>query len=361
MNAGTIDHLEFYVEDVDDWARQLCEAWGFRIHGYGGPRTGLTGCRSVLLRQQEMSILLTSGLDTEHPATEYVHRHGGGVAVIAVAVDDAGRAFEDAVGRGAVPVAPPLTMADDTTRVTSASVTGFGDVVHRFVSRDVAAGAFAAFAPGAIKEAVPAPGAGGLLRTVDHLAVCVPPGELGQMVERYQHVFGFTETFEERIIVGAQAMDSKVVQNASGALTLTILEPDTTRAPGQIDEFVRSHDGAGVQHVAFLTDGITTAVREISARGVRFLSTPAGYYEALPGRLGEIGVPVESLRELSILADRDRWGVMMQIFSESVHPRRTFFYELIDRRGARSFGSNNIKALYEAIERQRTAADVLHS
>jgi 4-hydroxymandelate synthase len=360
MNVGGIDYLEFYVEDVDGWARQLCQAWGFQIHGHGDPATGLAGCRSVLLRQQGISILLTTALDARHPATEYVRRHGDGVAVIAVAVDDAERAFEDAVSCGAVPAAPPVTMADDTTRVTSASVVGFGDVVHRFVSRDVAAGALAAFAPDAIEEIVPAPSLGGLLRTVDHLAVCVPAGGLGEMVERYQHVFGFTETFEERIIVGAQAMDSKVVQNPAGALTLTILEPDTTRAPGQIDEFVRSHDGAGVQHVAFLTDDITSAVHEISARGVRFLFTPASYYEALPGRLGEIGVPVESLQELSILADRDRWGVMMQIFAESTHPKRTFFYELIDRRGARSFGSNNIKALYEAVERQHAAAGVLN-
>ena len=202
---------------------------------------------------------------------------------------------------------------------------------------------------------------GGLLQTVDHIAVCVPAGELVPTVRRYQTVFGFSETFEERILVGSQAMDSKVVQNPRGTVTLTLLEPDTTRDPGQIDEFIEAHGGAGVQHVAFLTEDITTAVPAISGRGVPFLSTPPSYYDVLTERLGELDVPVAVLRELSVLADRDRWGLLLQIFSRSQHPRRTLFYELIERRGARSFGSNNIKALYEALERQHAADQALHS
>jgi 4-hydroxymandelate synthase len=355
MNTGAVDYLEFYVADVEEWARQFCDAFGFQVHGYGSPATGLAGCRSVLLRQRDIAILLTAALDGRHPAAEYTSRHGDGVAVVAVVTEDAERAYEDAIGRGAVSVSPPATLSDGQARVTSASVVGFGDVVHRFVTRDTVNGPFA---PGAIEEVVPAPSPGGLLRSVDHLAVCLPAGDLIKTVQRYEEVFGFTETFEERIIVGSQAMDSKVIQNHPGGLTLTILEPDTTRAPGQIDEFLRSHDGGGVQHVAFLADDITVAVRQIAERGVRFLSTPASYYEALPARLGPIGVPVESLQELNILADRDRWGIMLQIFTESRHPRRTLFYEVIDRRGARSFGSNNIKALYAAVERQHAMAEV---
>jgi 4-hydroxymandelate synthase len=355
MNSGAIDYLEIYVEDVDEWTRRLCHDYGFRVHGYGSPQTGLTGCRSVLLRQREITIVLTAAVDARHPAAGYTSRHGDGVAVVALVTEDAARAYTDAVGKGAVSVAPPVTQSDGKASVTSASVVGFGDVVHRFVTRDTAHGPFA---PGAIEEIVPAPPLGGLLGAVDHLAVCLPAGELIKTVRHYEEVFGFTETFEERIIVGSQAMDSKVVQNRPGGLTLTILEPDTTHAPGQIDEFVRAHDGGGVQHVAFLADDITVAVRQISGQGVRFLSTPASYYEALPGRLGPIGVPVELLKELNILADRDRWGIMLQIFTESRHPRQTFFYEVIDRRGARSFGSSNIKALYEAVERQRAVADV---
>jgi 4-hydroxymandelate synthase len=352
MYIHGIDHLEFYVADAGQVARQLCDGFGFRICGEGGPQTGLAGCRSLLLRQCGVTILVTSALSEGHPAAEYIRRHGDGVAVIAVTVDDAHAAFAEAAEHGARPVAPPAVLGPEGARVTFASVTGFGDVAHRFVERDVPGGPFA---PGAIKEdlgAVP----GGLLRSVDHIAVCVPAGELSSTVRHYQSVFGFNETFEERILVGSQAMDSKVVQNGSETVTLTIIEPDTTREPGQIDEFIESHGGAGVQHVAFLADDVTAAVRVISGQGVRFLTTPSSYYDVLTDRLGELDVPVETLRELSILADRDRWGLLLQIFTESQHPRRTLFYEVIDRRGARTFGSNNIKALYEAVERQRAAS-----
>jgi len=231
-------------------------------------------------------------------------------------------------------------------------VIGFGDVEHRFTSRQ---GSAAPFAPGVIAEISPARSRGGLLMAVDHLAVCVPAGDLKEIVWRYQEIFGFTQMFEERIVVGSQAMDSKVVQSPSGKVTFTILEPDTSRDPGQIDEFVRAHDGAGIQHVAFRTEDIAVAVRASQERGVRFLATPDQYYDDLTGRLGAVELEVATLRELNILADRDPSGVMFQIFTESRHPRRTLFYELIDRRGARTFGSNNIKALYEAVERQRPA------
>jgi len=358
VNIGSIDHLEFYVGDVDHSASQLCQAFGFRIHGHGGPETGLAGCRSLLLRQREITILLTSALSDEHPAAEYVRKHGDGVAVVAMTVDDAYGAFAEAVEHGAVPVAPPAVLEHDGARVTFASVDGFGDVAHRFVAREAPEGPFS---PGVMEETVPSSASPGLLKAIDHLAICLPAGGLAGAVRRYQEMFGFTQTFEERILVGSQGMDSKVVQSASGAVTLTIIEPDTTLAPGQIDEFVRSHGGAGVQHVAFLTEDIAAAVRTVSSRGVRFLSTPSSYYDALADRLGPVGVPLESLRELNILADRDSWGVMLQIFTESRHPRRTYFHELIDRRGARSFGSNNIKALYEAVDRQHAAGQALSS
>ena len=299
---------------------------------------------------------MTSALGDRHPAAEYVRRHGDGVAVIAMTVGDAHRAFAEAVNRGAVPVAPPAELEHGGARVTFAAVDGFGDVTHRFVARDAAGGPFS---PGVIEESTPGPAADGLLDEVDHIAVCVPAGELDGTVQRYREVFGFAQTFEERILVGAQAMDSKVVQSGSGKVTLTILEPDTRRAPGQIDAFIRSHGGAGVQHVAFRADDICAAVRTIAGRGVRFLSTPGSYYDALPQRLGPVAVPMELLRELNILADRDRWGMMLQIFTESRHPRRTFFYEVIERRGARSFGSNNIKALYEAVNRQAAVRPTL--
>lgn len=356
MDIGAIDHLECYVADAESSADFLCDAFGFRIGGRGGPETGLPGCRSVLLRQGGITLLLTSALGEDHPVADYVRRHGDGVAVIAVGTGDAHAAFTEAVARGAAAVTPPVALGDEGARVTFASVSGFGDVAQRFVERDEADGSFA---PGLIVEEPAQDTAPGLLLSIDHLAVCVPSGELDRTVNDYRSIFGFTQTFEERIIVGDQAMDSKVIQNESGGLTLTILEPDITKKPGQIDEFVRAHDGAGVQHVAFLTDDITAAVREFSVRGVRFLSTPSSYYDVLTERLGTLAVPVDELRELNILADRDHWGLMLQIFTESRHPRNTLFYELIDRRGARTFGSNNIKALYEAVDRQHAAGQEL--
>ena len=352
MDIRTIDHLELYADDADEAAGRLCDGFGFAVHGRGGPETGLADCRSVLLRQHEITLLVTSPLGAGHRATEYLRRHGEGVAVVAMAVDDGSAAFAEAVERGAEPIAPPRTFGPEGGQVTFASVKGFGDVEHRFTSRQRAAGPFA---PGVIaEESAPAAGSG-LLRVIDHLAVCLPAGELDPTVRRYKEVFDLDQTFEERIVVGSQAMESKVVQSRSGGVTFTIIEPDTSRVAGQIDAFIRDHDGAGVQHVAFRTEDILAGVRDCTDRGIPFLSTPAGYYAALPERLGSVGVPVERLQELNILADRDYAGVMLQIFTATTHPRHTLFYELIERRGALTFGSNNIKALYEAVERQQAA------
>ncbi|RSM44432.1 4-hydroxyphenylpyruvate dioxygenase [Amycolatopsis balhimycina DSM 5908] len=350
MEIESVDHVELFVEDAEGTAARLCGSFGFALAGRGRASTGLRGCESVFLRQNDIALLLTTATSPDHRAAEYVRHHGDGVGVIGIGVDDAHAAFAAAVERGAVPVAPPEEFGPAGARVTFASVLGLGDIEHRFVSREQPGGPFAP----AIEEIGPG-SPGGLLRRVDHFAVCVPAGELDEAVRRYQEIFDLTQIFEERIIVGSQAMDSKVVQSRSGMLTFTVIQPDTTRDPGQIDAFVEAHGGAGVQHVAFLTGDITAAVRAGAERGLRFLSTPPSYYEALPARLGEIGVPLDELRALDILADRDHTGVMFQIFTESTHPRRTLFYELIDRRGARTFGSNNIHALYEAVERQHAA------
>ncbi|MGW3314540.1 4-hydroxyphenylpyruvate dioxygenase [Streptomyces sp. SLBN-134] len=350
MEIRSIDHVELFVEDAQDTAGRLCDSFGFVRVGRGAGSTGLRGCESVLLRQNDIALLLTTATDADHRAAEYVKQHGDGVAVIGIGVDDARAAYAEAVRRGAVPVAAPEEFGPAGARVVFASVAGFGDVEHRFVSREDPGAPFAPFI-----EETGAHGSGGMLKRVDHFAVCVPAGELDGTVRHYQEVFGLSQTFEERIVVGSQAMDSKVVQSDCGAVTFTVIEPDTTRAPGQIDAFVASHGGAGVQHVAFLTEDITAAVRTCTGRGVRFLTTPPSYYEMLPGRLGPVGVPVEELSALNILADRDPSGIMLQIFTESTHPRRTLFWELIDRRGAQTFGSNNIQALYEAVERQQAA------
>lgn len=354
MQIQSVDHIELFVEDTKQAADDLRDSFGFALVGRGGPDTGLSGCESVLLRQREITLVVTAATGTGHRAAGFVRDHGDGVAVIGLRVDDARAAFAEAVERGAVPVAPPEGFGPEGARVTFASVAGFGDVEHRFVSREDPAALSAPFAP-AVREAGCGNSGGALLTAVDHIAVCVPGGELDATVRRYHEVFGLRQSFQERIVVGPQAMDSKVVQSESGKVIFTILEPDTTREPGQIDAFVASHGGAGVQHIAFRTGDIKAAVRDCTERGVRFLVTPSSYYDAVPGRLGPIGMPVEALSEFNILADRDHWGLMLQIFTESRHPRRTLFYELIERRGARTFGSNNIQALYEAVERQQAA------
>jgi 4-hydroxymandelate synthase len=348
MKIHEIDHVEFCVADVDAFAAPLIDAYAFQIHGRGGPESGRTQERSLLLRHGRIQLLLRSGLTPDHPAARYVARHGDGVAAIGFGTDDVGAAFAEAVAGGAQPLAGPSFTSRDETRVGTASVTGFGDVVHRFVERS---GPGDEFAPGEVEMVSPGQAASpGLLEAVDHLAVCLPAGQLAPAITRFQRSLGLTEIFDERIEVGGQAMISKVVQDAAAEVTFTLLEPDRSREPGQIDEFLESHQGPGVQHVAFRTPDIATAVSSLSRRGVEFLTAPAGYYQVLEQRLGSVAIPVARLQELNVLADRDRWGQMFQIFARSTHERRTFFFELMERRGALTFGTKNIKALYEALE-----------
>ncbi|MDW3848366.1 4-hydroxyphenylpyruvate dioxygenase [Micromonospora sp. BRA006-A] len=353
MTINGIDHLELYVGDARQAAFYFDNAVGFRLCGQGGPETGLDGQRSLLLAQAGIRLLLTTGLSAEHPAATYVHRHGDGIAVVALAVDDAAGAYAELVDRGATALSPPRTFTGADAEVVVAEVGGFGDVVHRLVERRGDPGVFL---PGAI-EPVPAPdGTDTLLAEVDHLAICVPPGQLGETVAHYEKVFGFADIFTEHIEVAGQAMNSKVVQSPSGTVTFVLLEPDTGARPGQIEDFLRWHAGAGVQHLGLRTDDIVTAVGALARRGVRFASTPGAYYDGLEQRVGRLDAPVDRLRELSILVDSDHDGQLLQIFTESMHVRRTLFLELIERRGARTFGSGNIKALYEAKERELAAA-----
>lgn len=346
METSDIDHIELYVGDARQAAFYLCTAFGFTVCGQGGPETGLTGRRSLLLRQGGIQIVLTTGLDPDHPATEYVRRHGDGVAVIGLRVDDVAEAYRGLVDRGAEPLAPPTEYRDGDARVVIAEVSGFSDVTHRLVERHGPSGQFL---PGAVEVTGSDPHADGkLLRTIDHLAICVPAGALAPTAAYYVDVFGFTQVFEEYVEVGGQGMDSRVVQSSSGQVTFTLIEPDPNRRPGQIDNFLSWHAGAGVQHIAFGTDDIVKAVTTLDEHGVQFLGTPAAYYDTLEERVGHLDASLDDLRRLGVLVDRDHWGQLLQIFTESIHIRRTLFLEIIERRGALTFGSRNIKALYEA-------------
>jgi 4-hydroxymandelate synthase len=350
MQVQRIDHIEFYVEDADRAAAQLSASYGFQIAGRLRPDAG--DHHSILLRQRDIQILLTAGLSPEHPASEYVRRHGDGLATVALATDDPVEAMAEAVLRGAAPLSPAVPDGPVSV-INQVRIGAFGDVSHTFVRP----GELAALVGATPQPAQPAAEGGPhLLDAIDHVAACVPAGELDAITGFYERVLGFEQIFEEFIEVGEQGMNSKVVQSPSGEVTLTLLEPDSDHVPGQIDEFLAKHVGAGVQHVAFRTGDIATAVRTLADRGVAFLSTPGSYYDELERRLGHVGIPLGTLRELNVLVDRDEAGELFQIFAQSTHPRRTFFFEVIERLGARTFGSANIKALYQAVERERARA-----
>jgi 4-hydroxymandelate synthase len=348
MRTLSIDHIEFYVSDAPAVAQSLCGVYGFRVYGRGGPETGLPGQRSVLLGQGAIRILLTSGLREGHPASQFVARHGDGVAVIGFRVNRAA-AYAEAVGT--TRIGTPRSWENDKARVVTAEIAGFGEVVYRFIERH---GLDTEFLPDAIvmEPGAAAGAAGDPLTRIDHVALCVPAGDLDPTVAFHEQVLGFTVIFQEYVEVGAQGMFSKVVQSPSGGATFTIIEPDLNRQAGQIDDFLAWHGGAGVQHVAFLTQDIVHAVRTFTERGARFAVTPSSYYDMLGDRLGETEIPLEALRPFGILVDRDHWGQMYQIFAKSTHIRSTYFHELIERRGARTFGMGNIPALYAAKDRE---------
>ncbi|MEU4607673.1 4-hydroxyphenylpyruvate dioxygenase [Kribbella sp. NPDC023972] len=355
MEIYGIDHVELYVGDARQAAFYLGHAFGLQIHGQGGPETGLPDQRSLLLREDAVQIVLTSGLAADHPAAAYVQRHGDGVAIVGLEVDDATSSYGELVARGAEGLQEPVRYEHGDTTVVIAEVAGFGDVIHRLVERH---GPRHEFLPGRIHITEPAGGPDEkLFSEIDHLAICVPSGELEPTAAFYEQVFGFPRIFEEYIEVAGQGMDSKVVQSPSKHVTFTLIEPDPSRRPGQIDDFLSWHAGAGVQHIALRTSDIVEAVSTLAGRGVNFLGTPSTYYEALPERVGEVDTPIEDLQELGILVDRDHWGQLLQIFTESMHVRRTLFLEIIERRGAMTFGSGNIKALYEAKERELAGVD----
>jgi 4-hydroxymandelate synthase len=360
MEILDTDHIEMFVADARQAARDLCATYGFHVYGHGGPETGLPGQRSVLLGQRDIRVLLTSGLSSGHRASRYVAQHGDGVAVVAFGCTDVEAAFAEAVAAGATPLQAPRSFGQDGASVVFAEVSGFGDVTHRLVQREAGDPRFApgaidmSTAPGAT-AATAAPAGADLLHAIDHIAVCLQPGELDPTVQYYERAFGFDMIFQEYIEVGEQGMQSKVVQSPSGGVTFTLIQPDLSRRAGQIDDFLAWHEGAGVQHIAFSTRDIVHAVRTFGALGVEFAQTPGSYYEMLESRLGAVDVPVDDLRPLGILVDRDHWGQMYQIFAKSTHIRRTFFLELIDRHGARTFGTSNIPALYAAKERELAA------
>jgi 4-hydroxymandelate synthase len=323
MSMRAIAHAELRVEDVEKAADQLVSGYGFRVDEiHPAPRPG------TLLVHGGVRLLLLAPPSPGSIDDYYLSRHGDGVSGIAVVCDDPAAEFAHAVAHGA-----PVRSARDRV------IEVFDDFSVRFVAADDA-------------EDPEIPGSDAMFETIDHIAVCVPHGALEPTVELCERALGLHRIFGELIEIGTQAMDSIVVQSESGAVTFTFLEPCVDREPGQIDAFLDAHGGPGVQHLALRTGDIAAAVRALGERDVEFLRTPAGYYAALAERIGTTGIPLDVLRELNVLVDQDHGGQLFQIFTRSVHSRRTFFFELIERRGAGTFGTANIKALYEAVERE---------
>jgi 4-hydroxymandelate synthase len=343
--ASKIDYVEIYVADLDAAIQQWVDGYGFVPAGSAGGDGA--DFRSTALRQNGITLVLTEGLADHHPASAYVSAHGDGVADIAISVPDAEAAYTTATANGAQPIRQPRTAADGSVTGT---VSGFGDVVHTLVQRAGADGLPPGFTP--IPGAPQQPVGTGLL-AVDHIAICLEAGTLDPTVGRYGDALGLREIFAEHIVVGAQAMKSKVVQSDSGQVTFTLIEPDVDAQPGQIDDFLKNHGGAGVQHLAYITTDAVEAVRELGDRGVGFLTTPGRYYDLLGERIEPQDHTLEELRETNLLVDEDHGGQLYQVFTASTHPRRTLFFEVIERRGAKTFGSSNIKALYEAVELER--------
>jgi 4-hydroxyphenylpyruvate dioxygenase len=347
------DYIEFYVGNAKQSALFYQAAFGFQLIAYRGPETGVRDRTSYLLVQDKIRLLLTSPLGPEGPIADHVRRHGDGVHDIALWVDDARDAYQKAVERGAEPAYEPRTLTDDDGEVVVAGIRIYGDTIHSLVERRNYRGAFM---PGFQKREwrYQAPPTG--LKYVDH---CVGNVELGKMnvwVAFYEHVMGFKNLIsfdDEDISTEYSSLMSKVMSNGNERIKFPINEPAPGKKKSQIDEYLEFYRGPGVQHLALATDDIIATVSALRDRGVEFLKAPPTYYADLQKRVGTIDEPLDKLQELGILVDRDPDGYLLQIFSKPVQDRPTLFYEIIERKGARSFGKGNFKALFEAIEQEQ--------
>jgi 4-hydroxyphenylpyruvate dioxygenase len=345
-----IEYLELYVGNVHQAAHFYRTAYGFTPIAVAGLETGRRDRVSVALEQNDIRLVLTGALDSQSQIAAHVGAHGDGVKDIALGVGDARAAFATMVKRGARPIMEPVVMEDEGGKVVKATVGTFGDAVHSLIQRD---GYKGPFLPG-YKRARAWPQVLQLpLKTIDHLAICVEMGALDQWMDFYKRVFDFRQSHQEDVETEYSAMNSRVAQDQTGKIKLTILEPAEGLRRSQIEEFLMFYGGAGVQHIAFSSDDIIYSVQTLRSAGNEFLTPPATYYETLKKRVGEISESLNDLRENNVLVDRDQWGYLMQIFTKPIESRPTLFLEVIQRKQARGFGGGNIRALFESIEREQ--------
>lgn len=347
------DHIEFYVGNAKQASLYYQHCFGFELVAYAGPETGVRDRASYVLQQNKIRFVLTTSLQPDSEISEHVKRHGDGVKVLALWVDDATRSFHETTSRGAEPAYNPTTLKDENGEIIIASIKTYGDTIHTFVERRNYRGAFM---PGykAVKGTLPVNPIG--LKYVDH---CVGNVELGQMnrwVDFYENVMGFNLliTFDDKdISTEYSALMSKVVSNGNGYIKFPINEPASGKKKSQIEEYLDYYKGPGVQHIAIATDDIIYTVSELRKRGVEFLYVPDNYYNDVMDRVGSINEDLQELKKLNILIDRDEEGYLLQIFTKPVEDRPTLFFEIIERNGAKSFGKGNFKALFEAIEHEQ--------
>lgn len=347
-------HIEFYVGNAKQAAHFYRTAFGMSLIAYRGPESGTRDRTSYAIEQGKIRFVLTSALRPDHPIAAQVNLHGDGVHDIALSVDDARSAWNEATKRGARSVREPETMSDEYGEVQSASIALYGDTIHTFIARNAYHGPFL---PGFVATPQPdslADPTG--LTHIDHTVANVGLGEMNKWVDFYRDVLGFRQYqhFDDKeISTEYSALMSKVMAGGNDRVKFPINEPAKGKKKSQIEEYLDFYHGPGVQHIAMATDDIIKTVNQLRSRGVEFLRVPGTYYDELQGRVGRIDEPVDRLRQLGILVDRDDEGYMLQIFTKPVEDRPTLFFEIIQRKGSRSFGKGNFKALFEAIEREQ--------
>lgn len=349
------DYVEFYVGNAKQAAHYYKTAFGFQSLAYAGPETGVKDRASYVIRQEKLTFVLTTPLRSNNPMADHIYKHGDGVKVLALRVDDAKAAWEATTSRGAKSYMEPQTLTDADGDVVMSGIHTYGDTVHLFIERKDYQGVFM---PGYKKwESNYNPAPTGLLY-VDHCVGNVGWNQMNPWVDFYSNVMGFKNilSFDDKdISTEYSALMSKVMSSGNGYVKFPINEPAEGKKKSQVEEYLDFYDGEGVQHVAVATNNIIETVTDLQNRGVEFLKVPASYYADVLDRVGEIDEDLEPLSRLGILIDRDDEGYLLQIFSKPVEDRPTLFFEIIQRKGAKSFGKGNFKALFEALEREQDA------
>lgn len=349
------DYVEFYVGNAKQAAHFYKTAFGFQSLAYAGPETGLKDRASYVIRQNKLTFVLTTPLRPTGEIAEHIHKHGDGIKVLALKVEDATSAWNETTQRGGKSYLEPTTLSDENGKVILSGIHTYGETVHLFVERGDYTGVFM---PGFRKwESNYQPTDTGLLY-VDHCVGNVGWNQMNPWVKFYEEVMGFRNilTFDDNdISTEYSALMSKVMSNGNGFVKFPINEPAEGKKKSQVEEYLDFYGGEGVQHCALATNDIVQTVNDLQSRGVEFLKIPASYYATVLDRVGHIDEDLEPLQKLGILIDRDEEGYLLQIFSKPVEDRPTLFFEIIQRKGAKSFGKGNFKALFEALEKEQDA------